>query len=342
MKKMRSKEQNKRQNNGRNNERNKTRSKTKNPFWVIVRKEVGDYARSWKALILIILITLTCMSSLYSALSSIGEAVKSGATDDTFLFLKLFTLSDGALPSFAVFIGFLGPLLGIALGFDAINSEQNKGTLSRLMSQPIYRDYIINAKSLAALLVIGTLLFALGFLVMGFGLVFIGIPPTVEEFLRVVIFLLLSLVYIAFWLYLSLFFSIICKQPATSALAGLSVWLFFSVFYNIILNVVGKALSPSPMAMPHQVFNYQKLMVNLLRFSPNELFQEVIMTMLMPTVRSLGPLTFEQVDGALPNPLTLGQSLQVVWPQLIGLIAIALVFFLLSYISFMRKEIRSR
>ena len=100
----------------RTNERNKTRSKTKNPFWVIVRKEVGDYARSWKALILIILITLTCMSSLYSALSSIGEAVKSGATDDTFLFLKLFTLSDGALPSFAVFIGFLGPLLGIALG----------------------------------------------------------------------------------------------------------------------------------------------------------------------------------------------------------------------------------
>ena len=101
--------------------------------------------------------------------------------------MKLFTLSDGACP-LAVFIGFLGPLLGIALGFDAINSEQNKGTLSRLMSQPIYRDYIINAKKFGRVVGDRNLAFRAGFLVMGFGLVFIGIPPTVEEFLRVVIF----------------------------------------------------------------------------------------------------------------------------------------------------------
>ena len=59
---------------------------------------------------------------------------------------RLFTVSDGTLPSFVLFINFLGPLLGIALGFDAVNSEQNKGTLSRMLSQPIHRDCIINAK----------------------------------------------------------------------------------------------------------------------------------------------------------------------------------------------------
>ncbi len=97
-------------------------------------------------------------------------------------FLKLFTVSDGTLPSFTVFVSFLGPLLGIALGFDAINSEQNKGTLSRILSQPIHRDYLINAKFVGALIVIGVMLFVLGFLVMGFGLISIGIPPTAEEF----------------------------------------------------------------------------------------------------------------------------------------------------------------
>lgn len=312
------------------------------PFWVIVRKEIADYMRSWKAIILIIIIALTCMGSLYTALSNIGDAVKQGQTDDAFLFLKLFTVSDGTLPSFAVFIGFLGPLLGIAMGFDAINTEQNKGTLSRLLSQPIYRDYVINAKWIAALLVIGAMLFSLGFLVMGFGLIFIGIPPTAEEFLRVVLFLLMAMVYIAFWLNLSLFFSVKSKQPATSALAGISVWLFFSVFYNIILNVIGKAIGPSPMAMPDQVIRYQRVMLNLLRFSPGELFDEITMTMLMPSVRSLGPLSFEQLDGAIPSPLSLGQSLLVVWPQLTGLIAITLLFFMLAYLSFMRKEVRSR
>lgn len=312
------------------------------PFGVMVNKEISDHMRSWRSVILILIIILTCMGSLYTALTNIGAAIKSNDPDGDFLFLKLFTVFDGTLPSFVVFISFLGPLLGISLGFDAINSEQNKGTLSRLLSQPVYRDYIVNAKCLGALTVISAMLFALGFLVMGFGLIFIGIPPTVEEFLRIIAFLFVAVIYVALWLNLAIFFSIRCKQPATSALSSLSVWLFFTVFYNMILNVVGKALSPSAMAMPQQIIAYQKFMLHLLRFSPGELFNQATMTLLMPSVRSLGPLTMEQVQGAIPNPLSLGQSMLVVWPQLTGLIAVSILFFALAYASFMRKEIRSR
>ena len=207
-------------------------SNTNHPFWVIVNKEISDYVRSWRFIILIVIIALTCMGSLYTALTNIREAIKPNDPDGAFLFLKLFTVSDGTLPSFAVFISFLGPLLGISLGFDAINSEQNKGTLSRILSQPIHRDYLINAKFVAALTVIGIMLFMLGFLVMGFGLIAIGIPPTAEEFMRVIFFLVVSLFYVAFWLNLSIFFSIRFKQAATSALACVAIWLFFSVFYN--------------------------------------------------------------------------------------------------------------
>ena len=165
------------------------------PFWVIVNKEVSDHVRSWRFIIMIVLIALTCMGSLYTALTNIGDSIKPNDPDNAFLFLKLFTVSDGTLPSFVVFISFLGPLLGIALGFDAINSEQNRGTLSRILSQPIHRDYLINAKFVGALIVIGIMLFSLGFLVMGFGLIAIGIPPTAEEFLRMVFFIL-SLIHI--------------------------------------------------------------------------------------------------------------------------------------------------
>ena len=303
---------------------------------------IGTYLFPAAVAILIAIIALTCMGSLYTALTNIREAIKPNDPDGAFLFLKLFTVSDGTLPSFAVFISFLGPLLGISLGFDAINSEQNKGTLSRILSQPIHRDYLINAKFVAALAVIGIMLFMLGFLVMGFGLIAIGIPPTAEEFMRVVFFLFVSLFYVAFWLNLSIFFSIRFKQAATSALACVAIWLFFSVFYNMIINLVGKALSPSAWASDYQVIAYQRFMLNLLRFAPSELFNEATMTLLMPSVRSLGPLTMEQVHGAIPSPLPLGQSLLVVWPQLTGLIAATVVCFALSYVSFMRKEVRSR
>jgi ABC-2 type transport system permease protein len=312
------------------------------PFWVIVQKEIADYVRSWRFIILIMIIVLTCMGSLYTALSHIGSAIKPNDPDGSFLFLKLFTTSDGTLPSFVIFISFLGPLLGIALGFDAINSEHNKGTLSRILSQPVHRDYLINAKFTASLIVISVMLFSLGLAVMGCGLIAIGIPPTAEEFLRIVAFLVMSVCYIAFWLNLSIFFSVKFRQASTSALACIAVWLFFSIFYNMLLSLIGKALVPSETANTVQILNYQHLMLGLLRLSPGELFNSATSTLLMPSVRSLGPLTMEQVYGTIPSPLPLGQSLLVVWPQLTCLIAATLICFALSYVSFMRREIRAR
>ena len=130
-------------------------NKVNYPFRVVVNKEISDHVKSWRFIILMGIILLTCMGSLYTSLTNIGAAIKPNDPDGSFLFLKLFTASDGTLPSFVQFINFLGPLLGIALGFDAINSEQNKGTLSRMLSQPVHRDCIINAKFVAALIVIG-------------------------------------------------------------------------------------------------------------------------------------------------------------------------------------------
>lgn len=70
-------------------------SNTNHPFWVIVNKEISDYVRSWRFIILIAIIALTCMGSLYTALTNIREAIKPNDPDGAFLFLKLFTVSDG-------------------------------------------------------------------------------------------------------------------------------------------------------------------------------------------------------------------------------------------------------
>ena len=67
------------------------------------------------------------------------------------IFLYLFTLSPERVPAFHEFLGILGPLLGIAFGFDAINGERAQGTLPRLVAQPIHRDEIINGKFVAGL-----------------------------------------------------------------------------------------------------------------------------------------------------------------------------------------------
>ena len=101
------------------------------PFWVIVNKEISDHVKSWRFIILIGIIALTCMGSLYTALTNIGAAIKPNDPDGSFLFLKLFTASDGTLPSFTLFINFLGPLLGIALGFRSEERRVGKECRSR-------------------------------------------------------------------------------------------------------------------------------------------------------------------------------------------------------------------
>jgi ABC-2 type transport system permease protein len=316
--------------------------KRPNPFNVIVQKEMSDQVRSWRFIIMLAIIVLTCAGSMYTALTNIAGSVKPNDPEGSFFFLRLFTISDGTMPSFLVFITFLGPVLGICMGFDAINSERNRGTLSFMLSQPIPRDYLINAKFTGAFIVISVLFFSLGFLMMGLGLVMIGIPPTVEEFFRIIFFLLLACVYVAFWLNLSILLSVQCRQAATSALAAIAIWLFFSVFYNMLVNLIAKGLAPSEMASTHQIINYQRFILDLLRIDPAHLFNEATTALLVPSVRSIGPLTMEQLYGSLPSPLPLGQSLLVVWPQLTGLIAATVICFALSYVLFMKKEIRSR
>ncbi|MBS2098620.1 ABC transporter permease [Carboxylicivirga linearis] len=313
-----------------------------NPFWVMVSKEISDSVRSWKFLIMVAIVLLTCLGALYASLSDFGEAIKGGTADDDFFFLKLFTHSNGSLPSYIVFISFLGPLLGISMGFDCVNSEQNKGTLSRVLAQPIYRDYVINTKFTAALMVLSSLFLALGFLVLGFGLIFLGIPPTADEFLRILVFSVISIVYVAFWLNLSILFSVKFRQTATSALAGISVWLFFTIFYNIIVNLIAKGLAPARFVNENQVVKFQGFIQNLMRFNPGQLFNDATTTLLRPSIRSLGPLTTEQTIGAIPSPLPLDQSLMLVWPQVTVLIGGTILFFAIAYTMFIRREIRSR
>ena len=59
------------------------------PFWVIVNKEISDHVKSWRFIILIGIIALTCMGSLYTALTNIGATIKPNDPDGSFLFLKI-------------------------------------------------------------------------------------------------------------------------------------------------------------------------------------------------------------------------------------------------------------
>ena len=155
----------------------------------LYRKEMADHIRSRRFLIVLALILITSFASIYGALSGLKDAI---SADPDFIFLKLFTLSGDSIPSFTSFIALLGPFVGVTLGFDAINSERSEGTLNRLVSQPIYRDAVINGKFLAGATIIFIMVFSMGLIISAVGLLTTGIPPSTEETGRLLAYLIFT------------------------------------------------------------------------------------------------------------------------------------------------------
>ena len=306
----------------------------------IWRKELGDHFGSKRFAILFALICLAGASAVYVAGQSIRSEL-SGLSAPPFTFLLLFTVSSETLPPFITFIAFLGPLVGLALAFDSLNGERNRGTMSRLLSQPIYRDSVINGKFLAGLTTVAVMLASIVLVVSGLGVWLLGLVPTPEEAIRLAAFLVVCVLYVGFWMSLATLFSLLFRQPATAALAGIAAWIFFTFFVTMITNTLANALIVVDPYDAESLLAAAQTRQMLDRLSPNTLFQEATTAILMPIVRALGPILLTQAIGMLPNPLPVAESLLLVWPQVASLLALTAVCFAVAYAKFMTEEIRA-
>lgn len=308
-------------------------------FRTLYQKEMADHFSSVRFKLVFALLILTSLASLYGAIQGIYDA---DASSSEYVFLSLYTYSSNSIPSFASFFAYLAPLAGLALGFDAINRERAQGTLNRLVSQPIYRDAVINAKFLAGVTAIFIMEIFVGAMVGGIGLAVVGIPPEGEELLRIGAYLLLTVVYTSLWMGLAVLCSVLCQHAATSALIVIAFWIFLTLFASMVVKIIANLCYPLDgiEGYYNMMDNYQ-LQLNLNRISPYYLYCEAASTLLNPNVRTLGITTQASYSGALASYLSFEQSLLLVWPHLTCMAALTMAAFAGSYVSFMRQEIRA-
>jgi ABC-2 type transport system permease protein len=308
---------------------------------VVVLKELSDHLTSVRMRVLEWLVVLVALAALYGAI----QQIKDTTAEDPFLFLRLFTTSRDPLPSFVSFISFLVPLMAIGLGFDAVNGEYTRRTLSRILSQPIYRDALLFGKFLAGLATLAVSLIALWLLVIGLGLLLIGVPPGAEEIGRCVLFLVVTIIYAGVWLAVALLFSIVFRSAATAALVTLGIWLVITFIWPVLAGAIAQAIvpiDPRYAALGLQTPGTAEAEHILARLSPSTLFAETVVAILDPTTRSLGPIYLSQMQGAvLGAPLPIGESILIAWPQTVGMIASAIVLFVIGYVIFQRQEVRA-
>jgi ABC-2 type transport system permease protein len=297
--------------------------------------------------ILFALIAIISFITSYMAGINLKESLE-GVAKPKFVFLMLFN-TTGAMFSMVQFVAFFGPLIGIVLGFDAVNRERADGTLIKIVSQPVYRDSVINGKFLAGVTTISIMLVSIVLVISGLGLLLLGVVPGAEEVWRLFIHIIISIFYISFWLGLSILFSIFFRSIATSALAAVALWIFLSFFVSLGASVMADMVAPVDAAgadnTEAMVKNIRlKQFISL--FSPMSLYTNASATIIDPMRKTtealvlMGPM--EKLSASrFQNPLPMGQSILVVYPYIIILIALTLVCFAISYLIFMLQEIRT-
>ena len=319
---------------------------------VVAAKELADHLHSLRFGILFVVLGLAAVVPLYFVSDAIRSTPEqfSGARE---IFLALFVASYSpttgvAIPSVAGFVGIVAPLLGVAFAFDAINAERSDGTLPRLLSQPIHRDDVITGKFVAGLMMIMLALVSVVVVIAGFGIFRLGIVPSGQAILRVIAWLGYTIVWVSLWLAFGLLLSVVIRRAATAALAGFGIWVLLQVFGKLLVGLVAGVVAPVATGTSlEQQIALQNLSDAITRIVPLTIYQEGSRVLLNPQVTSVStPATLEQVtqqafQQQIPQLLGLDQSVLLVWPHIVALMAVTMACFALAFVRFMRQEVRA-
>ena len=311
----------------------------------IAQKELKDQFGSKRFLILFGLVLLLSTLAAYQGVDYIRNNTEAG-------FVYIFS---GSMMSFSFIqtMVYFGPLLGLALGFDAINKERANGTLSILLGQPIFRDSVINGKLIAGATALTTLVIGTIGIMCGMAIPLLGFGPTMTEASKILTLTLLTIVYLVFWLSLGILFSVLTKKTSTSIMASIATWLTFSIIISILAAVVAGFLVPLPggsfrgmtgeggrmQISPEFREAMQKraaVMSNIQKISPTNLYEEAASDILGVAGGFMSGMGFQQFQ----RTLTLGEALAANWANIATIVVGLVVCFAASYMVFLRSEIR--
>jgi ABC-2 type transport system permease protein len=315
--------------------------------WVtIAAKELADHLLSVRLYVMLIVLGVAAIIPLYFAAERLKEAA-SDVSGVRAIFLALFTIAPEGVNlgpiSFTVqaFIAIAAPLLGVAFSFDSVNGERHEGTLPRLLSQPIHRDDVVNGKFAGGLASITLALTAVVLLIAGFGMLRLGIVPSVDEVLRLIVWLFVTILYVALWLAFGMLLSVVIRRASTSALVGFGVWLFVAMPFigPLLVSLLGGFVASGATTAAEYFSTLQWLQ----RLLPGQVYAEASAALLNPRLTSVSaseiysPQYAEQVSSVL----SIDRSFMLVLPHIVILFALTIGCFALAYVRFMRQEVRA-
>lgn len=242
-----------------------------------------------------------------------------------------------ASKSFTNYIGLLGALMAIVLGNLAIVKERRGGTMRLILSRQIFRDSFLNGKILGNLaLLFGTALFGL-VITLAAVLGISHAPITGDDVTRLCFFFLVSFLYMAFFLLLSIFLSVLLHGGNKALLITVILWLVVSFIFPQIGDT---------MDMDNQLQGGFFASMGMNKEASQKVLDDFkFYETLRDGIEELSPTKhFERAGFAILNAKpgfeqnTAWEVICIKWFDLVGLLAPSVVLTFGAYIILLRRE----
>lgn len=293
----------------------------KNTF-VIAQKEFADNLWSPRFRVLLLMFTLIIFSF----------SVQSGKNG--------FNMFEQGFLDVTQIIGIFLPLMGIALGFDAIVKERKSASLNVLLTHPLFRDNIIAGKIGGGLVTLIVVVFISVIASVGTMLVITGIQIGLVELNRVIIFALITFIYLSIFLVLGIFISIFSGSSTNSFIYGIVTWINLIIIFGAIIAAASSIITGE--SILNLGNNHDALLLNgdLQKLSPLHHYAEVVTGVPGLSVGGVNVITDQKISsGIFDTKHTIGEWLKDYWTNLVALIAMAILLSISSFVAFLRKDI---
>ncbi|ABE52717.1 Hypothetical protein Mbur_1834 [Methanococcoides burtonii DSM 6242] len=295
--------------------------KTNRNVFVIAQKEFADNMWSSRLIMLMLVFTVIVFSKSYVTIIGAESNIFRGLFIDVAQVIALFL-----------------PFMGIVLGFDAMTKERESGSLNVLLTHPLYRDNIIAGKTLGAMVTLALVVFLSIVTVVGTRLVASGAEFSSLMLNRLVIFTILTYLYLSIFMALGILGSIITKNATKSLIYNIAIWLVLCVAFGMIFTTTASIIAGHKPLDLTDNDNFLELNADIQKLSPTHHY-----AMAVSGVPSLSPLGVSSerptVRGIFDTEHTLEQWWNELWTNVIILTITPVFLMIMAFMAFLRQDI---
>ena len=230
------------------------------------------------------------------------------------------------------------PLLGISLGFDSIIKEKKSASLNVLLTHPLYRDNIITGKILGAMITLVLVVFISVIVSVGTILLVSGTQVAFAELNRILVFTVLTYLYLSIFLLVGIFTSIISKNAINSLGNGICAWLVLCVVFGGLIMMISSTVTDQSVFDLGNNENVLDINSQLQKLTPVHYYSELIMG---HPCMTWGGFSRANPDAIIlfDTNYTLGQWVNEYWVDFLILVLMPLILLIMSFVAFLKQDI---